>query len=113
MWLAGLVALVLALPNLIYQATHSWPQLMMGQALSRHNAGSVRVLMWPYLALLLGPPLVPIWVAGLVAFWRRPGWRRLRLFVPAFAILLVATFLGGAQLYCRPHPQRPGRRRSG
>ena len=31
--------------------------------------------MWPFLALLLGPPLVPVWVAGWVALARRPEWR--------------------------------------
>lgn len=97
--LAALVAAVLALPNLIYQATHSWPQLTMGRALSQHNGGAVRIVMWPYLALLLGPPLVPIWVAGLVALYRRPAWRPVRFLAAGFGVLLVETFLGAGQLY--------------
>lgn len=99
--LAAAVALVIASPNLLYQATHSWPQLTMSRALSENNAGSVRAVMWPYLFLLLGPPLVPIWVAGLVAPWRRRDrvWRALRFLPVAFAVLLVETFVGGGQLY--------------
>jgi 4-amino-4-deoxy-L-arabinose transferase-like glycosyltransferase len=97
--LATVLALVIALPNLLYQATHSWPQLTMSRALSAHNAGSIRVVMWPYLILLLGPPLVPVWVAGLVALWRRPAWRAVRFLPAAFVVLLVETFAGGGQLY--------------
>lgn len=97
--LAVLVAAVLALPNVLYQATHSWPQLTMARALSDNNAADVRVQMWPYLVVLLGPPLVPIWVAGLVALWRRPQWRPVRLLTPAFGVLLLETFIGGGQFY--------------
>ncbi|MDQ2956982.1 MAG: glycosyltransferase family 39 protein, partial [Actinomycetota bacterium] len=99
LWVGALLALLLAVPNLAYQARNHWPQLTMSHALSEHNAGSVRILMWPYLVLLLGPPLVPIWVAGLVALRRRPQWRAVRFLATAFAILLVETFLGGGQLY--------------
>ncbi len=97
--LAAVLAAVIALPNLLYQATHSWPQIAMGRALSENNAGEVRVIMWPYLLLLLGPPLVPIWVAGLVALQSRPAWRPVRFLVPAFGVLLIETFAGGGQLY--------------
>lgn len=99
LWAGAALALLLAVPNLVYQATNDWPQLTMGRALSEHNAGSVRILMWPYLALLLGPPLVPIWVAGLVALRRRPQWRAVRLLPTAFVVLLAETFVGGGQLY--------------
>src|ERR1035438_9582029 len=71
----------------------------MSRALSKDTAGSVRIVMWPYLFLLLGPPLVPIWVAGLVALWRRPAWRAVRFLPLAFAVLLLETFAGGGQLY--------------
>ena len=97
--LGALAAVVLALPNLLYQATHSWPQLTMARALSQHNAGDVRAQVLPYLVLLLGPPLVPIWIAGLVALWRRPDWRPVRLLVPALAVVVVETFVGGGQVY--------------
>ncbi len=97
--LAAALALVIALPNLVYQATHSWPQLTMSRALSKDNAGNVRIVLWPYLFLLLGPPLVPIWVACLVALWRRPAWRPVRFLPLAFVVLLLETFAGGGQLY--------------
>jgi hypothetical protein len=96
---AAVLTLLLATPQVVYQATHDWPQLSMAEALSDNNSGDVRVLLWPFLAVMLGPPLVPVWVAGIVALLRRPAWRPVRLLVPAFAVLLVLTFAGGGQVY--------------
>ncbi len=93
-WGGAALAFLLALPNEIYQVTHHWPELAMGRALSANNAGSVRVTMWPLLVVLFGPPLVVLWAAGFRALWRDP---RLRFFVPAFVVLLVFTFVSGAQ----------------
>jgi hypothetical protein len=95
-WGGAVIALVLALPNLAYQVSHGWPELDMGRALSAHNAGDVRVTMWEYLVLLLGPPMVVIWVAGLRALWRDP---RLRFLVVVFAVVVVFTFVSGTQAY--------------
>jgi Dolichyl-phosphate-mannose-protein mannosyltransferase len=95
---AGLAVLT-ALPALIYQVTHDWPQLDMGAALAENNAAETRVMMWPFLFLLLGPPLVPVWVAGLVALWRRPEWRPVRAIAVAFPLVLLFTFVSGGQQY--------------
>ena len=96
---AVLLALLIGSPNLIYQATHSWPQLTVGRALADHNGGQTRILMWPMLLILLGPPLVPIWLAGLVAVLRRPEWRPIRFIGAAFPVLLVLVFVMGSQFY--------------
>ena len=89
----ALVALVVALPNELYQVLHGWPEGDMGrprgQQRCRHEDRDV-----PAAGVLFGPPLVVIWVAGLVALWRD---RRLRFFVVAFGVLLVFTFVGGTQ----------------
>jgi 4-amino-4-deoxy-L-arabinose transferase-like glycosyltransferase len=95
-WGGAAIALVVALPNLLYQVANGWPELEMGRALSDHNAGDVRVSMWELLVLLLGPPMVVIWVAGLRALGRDP---RLRFLVVAFAVLVVFTFVSGTQAY--------------
>jgi 4-amino-4-deoxy-L-arabinose transferase-like glycosyltransferase len=97
--LAVAVAIALAVPNLVYQVGHAWPELAEGRALRANNAATVRVVMWPYLIILLGPALVPVWVGGLVALARRPQWRALRFLPAAFAVLLAETFLAGGQLY--------------
>lgn len=100
-WTAGaaLVALVIGAPNIAYQATNHWPQLAMGRALAQNNAGDVHILMWPFLFILLGPPLVPIWIAGLVGLSRRPEWRSVRFVAAAFPVLLVLVFVMGSQFY--------------
>jgi len=98
--LGGLgVAVVLALPTVVYQATHGFPQVEMGQRLSAKNGPQNRALLGPFLLLLLGPGLVPIWVAGLVALVRRPEWRRVRFLAVAFAALVVLSLVGAGQVY--------------
>lgn len=96
---AAALAVLIGSPNVIYQATHHWPELSMGRALRDHNAGDVRAGMWPFLLLMLGPPLVPIWVAGLVSVARRPQWRPIRFLAAAFPVLLALVFAMGAQEY--------------
>ena len=91
------IALVLGLPNVVYQSTHGWPQLEMAAALADNNASDVRILMWPLMVIILGPPLVPIWVAGIVSLLRREEWRPVRCLVPAFAVVVLLTFVGGTQ----------------
>ena len=93
-WGGAALTLVLGLPNLVYQLTHDLPQLRMGRALSENNAGDVRISMWVLLLVLLGPPLVVIWAAGLRALWRD---RRVRFFVVVFAVVVLFTFVSGAQ----------------
>jgi hypothetical protein len=93
-WGGAGLTLLIGLPNVIYQLTHDVPQLRMGQALSDNNGGEVRVTMWFLLLVLLGPPLAVIWAAGLGALWRDP---RVRFFVVVFAVVVLLTFVSGAQ----------------
>ena len=93
------IALVLALPNLVWQATHDWPQRAMGRALAEENAGEVRLLTLPMLVVMIGPLLFPIVVAGFVRLLRAPEWRPIRWLAPAVIILVVLTIAGGAQFY--------------
>ncbi|GAA1714040.1 glycosyltransferase family 39 protein [Isoptericola hypogeus] len=98
-WAGAATAQVVGLPQLLYQAGHGWPQLAMGEALRAANAADVRVDMWLFQLLTLGPPLAVVWVVGLVALWRRPAWRPLRGLVVAYPVLLAFTFAAGAQVY--------------
>ncbi len=95
-WGGVAIALIVGLPNLLYQILNDWPELAMGRALSANNASDVRASMWILMVLLLGPPMVVIWLAGLRALARD---RRIRFFVVAFVVLVLFTFVSGAQNY--------------
>lgn len=92
----AVIAAVLALPTFLYQATHGWPQLAMGQALNRNNGAENRALLLPMLFVLIGPLLAPVWVTGLVWLWRR---REVRFLVVAFVAVLVLAALSAGQIY--------------
>lgn len=96
---AAAVAALIAVPNVIYQASNGWPQWEFGRQLAAHHSSDVRTSMWPLLVLLLGPPMVAVWLAGLVAVWRRPSWSPIRFLAPAFVVLLGLVFVMGSQPY--------------
>lgn len=93
----AVLTVVVGLPNLIYQATHGWPQLAVGAALSDNNSGEVRWFAWVFLVIVLGPVLLPVWLAGLHALWTRPDWRPVRFLVPTFGVVVGFTVVSGAQ----------------
>jgi 4-amino-4-deoxy-L-arabinose transferase-like glycosyltransferase len=93
----ALIFAILALPNLVYQASHGFPQLEMGAALAESNASDVRVFAWVFLVIALGPVLLPVWLGGLRALWTREQWRPVRFLVPAFVLLVLFTVVGGTQ----------------
>jgi 4-amino-4-deoxy-L-arabinose transferase-like glycosyltransferase len=93
------LALAVGAPNLIYQATHDWPQLQMGAALAAGNTGRVRTQLPLFLPLLLGPPLLAVLVAGLVAPFRAAALRAARWLPVALVVVLAATYVGGTQFY--------------
>jgi hypothetical protein len=98
-WGAGTLAVLLALPNLVWQARHGWPQLAMGQALSASNAAEVRLLAVPTLLVLISAVLLPVCLAGGVALFRRPELGPVRWLVPALAVVVGLTMLAGAQVH--------------
>ncbi len=99
-WTAGGIAAaaVLAAPYVIWQQAHGWPQL----TVARNIAGSAeggRVGFIPFQLVMVSPVLVPIWIAGLAAPFRRQALRGVR-FVPAtYAVLGVAYLIGNGKAY--------------
>ncbi|MFJ3404756.1 glycosyltransferase family 39 protein [Promicromonospora sp. NPDC090134] len=96
-WAGAVVALLVGLPNLVFQATNGWPQLAMGAALGENNAADVRSEMWLFQLLTLGVPLTLVWLVGLVWLWRRRP--LLRFLVVAYPVLLAFTYVAGSQTY--------------
>ncbi|MGH3994011.1 MAG: glycosyltransferase family 39 protein, partial [Pseudonocardiaceae bacterium] len=104
-WLAAGVgiALLLAAPSLVWQASHGWPQLTVATGISAQDGMENRVLFVPQQLVYLSPLLVPVWVAGLVRLWRDPQLRWARGFALAYPVLCVEILLlGGKPYYAVP-----------
>jgi 4-amino-4-deoxy-L-arabinose transferase-like glycosyltransferase len=96
LWAGVGIALVLGSPNLIYQITHGWPQLEMAKALTRNKGDDARATLVPLQLIMLGLPLLPIWVAGLVRLWRD---RPVRAVAVAYPVMCVLLFVIAGQPY--------------
>jgi len=91
---AGAVcAVAIAAPYMIWQQQHGWPQVTVAQNIAGSQEGG-RVGFIPFQLVMVGPLLVPVWVAGLLAPLRRRSLRFLR-FIPASYAALAAIYLIG------------------
>jgi 4-amino-4-deoxy-L-arabinose transferase-like glycosyltransferase len=94
LWGGALIAAALAVPNLLYQATHDWPQLKMAAALSGDRGGEMRALFVPMQLTLFGPVVTVIGAFGWVRLWRD---RRVRALAVAYPAAAVATLISGGR----------------
>lgn len=99
LWAGVAVTSALALPAILYQSLNGWPQVAMGAALGESNAEEVRVMMWPFLVLMVGPVLAIWWVVALIALFRRAEWRTVRWLAVAFLVVVGFVFAAGTQFY--------------
>jgi 4-amino-4-deoxy-L-arabinose transferase-like glycosyltransferase len=99
-WAAGgaIVAVALAAPYLIWQQQHGWPQLTVAGNIAGSQEGG-RAGFFPFQLVMVSPVLVPVWIAGLLAPFRRPGWRALRFVSITFGAMAVLYFLGNGHAY--------------
>jgi len=100
-WLVagGALASLIASPNLLWQASHDWPQLDMAEALSSRLAGENRITLLPLQLLFFGPALV--WLLWLGARWlaSEGAGRPYRALLGAWPAGLVITFASGGRPY--------------
>jgi 4-amino-4-deoxy-L-arabinose transferase-like glycosyltransferase len=92
-WLGGLIALLLWLPNLIWQFRNGWPVLALGADIAEEYGGLAGRLGLFAQALAMFSPLIAIvWLYGLVRLFRDPAWVELRPIGIAF-LVSTAVFL--------------------
>ena len=103
-WIGGLVALAIILPNLLWQVRHDWPfvELMRNVHASESNVAINPLQYFAQQIILVGPVLFPIWLAGLLYLffgregrYRALGWA----YVVAFMVIVV---LKGKNYYLAP-----------
>ena len=95
LWLGGLLALALWLPNLLWQASHGWPVFELSADIADEYGGIGGTVEYLLLSLVMFSPLLTVvWLAGLHGLLRRPAWSLLRpigwMFVVAFVFFLFA-----------------------
>lgn len=100
-WFGVLIAVAIALPNLIWQANNGWPQLEMAEAIGDRSEG-------PLSFLLLQPLLLSIALAvpAVAGFWWLARSDEARLWRPipiAYGFLIVLFLVtGGKNYYIAP-----------
>jgi 4-amino-4-deoxy-L-arabinose transferase-like glycosyltransferase len=89
-WLGASIAAAIWAPNLIWQATHGWPQLTMSAALHLENTSPADYASaLPAEFVYLGLVMAPLVVAGIVVLWRTAELR----FIAVAATLVVVYVL--------------------
>ncbi|PZF96754.1 glycosyltransferase family 39 protein [Micromonospora deserti] len=97
---AAALALLLAAPNLAWQAAHGFPQLSVAASISAGDSSySGRLDALALQVVIISPYAVPIWVAGLVALLRWPTWRAYRAVGWAWPVVVGIVLLGGGKGY--------------
>jgi hypothetical protein len=99
-WTAGgaVAAIAIAAPYVVWQQRHGWPQLTVARNIGGSAEGG-RIGFIPFQLLLVSPVLAPVWIAGLLAPFRRLDLRRLRFLPVTYVVLLVAYIAGNGKAY--------------
>jgi hypothetical protein len=99
-WLAGLIALVMWVPNLVWQAQHDWPVFALSADIQDEYGGlGGRIALVGEAAIIFSPVILVVWVAGLVKLLQRPEWRRARLPAVVFLVVLALFLVTGGKGY--------------
>jgi hypothetical protein len=104
-WLGGVLALVIALPNLVWQFGMGWPFLQL-----MHNIRADHINLWPgtfgffvQQFILMNLFALPVWLAGIYYFFREPDGRPYRALGLGFAFVYLFFFvLRGKDYYLAP-----------
>ncbi|MFJ9712695.1 glycosyltransferase family 39 protein [Streptomyces sp. NPDC101234] len=100
LWVGGAVAILSAVPGLLWQASHGWPQIEMTSVIAdeaQRDAGG-RLGFLPLVLFYAGIPVgVALAVRGVVRLWRIPAHRFLG--ITAGGVILAFLIAGGRHTY--------------
>jgi hypothetical protein len=96
-WLGASLAAAIWAPNVIWQATHGWPQLAMSSALHQENNSAADYASGlPAQILYLGLLVAPLLIAGLICLWRTPKLRFIAIATTVIVIYVLVWVPGKA-----------------
>ncbi len=104
-WLGGLIALAIALPNVLWQLRHDWPTLELLRNVERSGKN---VVLGPlqFIAqqiLIMNPATLPLWFGGLVWLLTARNGSRYRLLGIAYLVTLAEfIIMHGKHYYLAP-----------
>jgi hypothetical protein len=104
-WLGGLLALLIALPNIIWEAIHDWPtyELLTNIAHSNKNVALSPLEFLRQQILLNNPATLPLWLGGLIWLLAvHEGRRYCAIAITYFATLAFFLVLRGKSYYLAP-----------
>jgi Dolichyl-phosphate-mannose-protein mannosyltransferase len=94
-WLGAGIAAVIWAPNVIWQATHGWPQLAMASALHQQNNSAADYIGGlPAQLVYLGLLVIPLVIAGFIRLWRTPELRFIAVAVTLVVVYVLAWVPG-------------------
>ncbi|MDQ6622683.1 MAG: glycosyltransferase family 39 protein, partial [Verrucomicrobiota bacterium] len=90
-WLGGLIAVLLALPNILWQMQHGWPthELLNNIAHSNKNVVLTPLQFVLQQILIMNPATFPLWFGGLIWLFASRAGRRYYLLGIAYLITLA------------------------
>ena len=104
-WLGGLIAFAIALPNIVWEARHHWPtyELLNNIAHSNKNVAFSPVEFIAQQVNFMNPATLPLWLAGLLwVFTSRDGRRYCAIGIIYLVTLAEFIILHGKSYYLAP-----------
>src|SRR5438046_2747982 len=104
-WLAGLIAFVITLPNIIWQIERNWPTWVLLHGIAKSNKNVV-LTPWKFFAqqiTLMNPATFPLWFGGLIWLLASREGRRYRVIAFTYLIALAEFIvMHGKNYYLAP-----------
>ncbi len=103
-WMGAGLALVIFLPNLIWESRNGWPQIEVVRNAQQFKNEAISPLQFLFEQVLFMQPLaLPVWLAGLVWYFAAADGKRFRFLGWSYVfVLAIFIVLGGKSYYALP-----------